>query len=290
MNCFQAVILLIVLTFTRFAMAEGTLNVWPNLAPGETTSSMGSAQPAPANEQPPVTRIEGITKPTLTIHLANKPNGSGIVILPGGGFGKVVPDKEGTEAAAWLNDLGFAAFVLSYRTKQGSVEAGWERPLQDAQRAMALIRHRAGQWGLDQNRIGLLGFSAGGQVATRLLSAGEKLTYPAIDAVDHVSHWPNFVLLVYPWNIYDPGRRDLIEGISVPRNCPPTFLVHTDDDRSSSLGAILFYRGLKELGIPSELHVYGNGGHGYGLRAVQGSQISSWPNHAAHWLLRLQQN
>ena len=261
-------------------------NVWPDLAPGETTSLVGTVQPFRAGETPRVTRVEKITRPTFTIHLAPKPNGAAVVILPGGGFGKVVPDKEGTEAAAWLNEQGIAAFVLSYRTKQDKKDPGWQRPLQDVQRTLALVRHRADDWGLKKDRIGLLGFSAGGQVAARLLSSEGRLAHTPVDAVDKVSHWPDFAILVYPWNIYDAKRGGLAAGVTVPSKCPPTFLVHTDDDRSSSLGAVHFYVGLKKLGIPSELHVYGNGGHGYGLRPVEGSEISTWPNHAANWLSR----
>jgi acetyl esterase/lipase len=263
------------------------LNVWPDLAPGESTRLTGTVQPFRAGENPPVTRVEMITRPTFTVHLAPKPNGAAVVILPGGGFGKVVPDKEGTEAAAWLNEKGIAAFVLSYRTKQAKGDPGWKRPLQDAQRMLALVRHRADEWGLKRDRIGLLGFSAGGHVATRLLTAEGRLTYEPIDAIDKVSHWPDFAILIYPWNIYDAKRGDLVKGVTVPKKCPPTFLVHTDDDRSSSLGSVLFYARLKKLGIPSELHVYGNGGHGYGLRPIKNSEISTWPGHAAHWLKRL---
>ncbi len=279
-------IVLCLLSVTLRAWGDEPHDVWPALAPGETTRLVGTAQPARPGESPPVTRLEQITRPTFTVHLAAQPNGAAVVILPGGGFSKVVPDKEGTEAAAWLNQQGIAAFVLSYRTKQGKTEAGWERPLQDAQRTLALVRHRADEWGLKKDRIGLLGFSAGGQVAARLLSAEGQLTYEPIDDVDRVSHWPDFALLVYPWNLYDAQRGDLVEGVSISERCPPTFLVHTDDDQSSSLGTVLFYAGLKRLGIPSELHVYGNGGHGYGMRPVEGSEISSWPSHAAHWLAR----
>jgi acetyl esterase/lipase len=117
-----------------------------------------------------------------------------------------------------------------------------------------------------------------------LLSDGSQRTYDRLDEVDDVSHRPDFAILVYPWNMYDAKTDALIAGVEVPKNCPPTFVVHTDDDRSSSLGAVLFYAGLKKHGIPAELHVYGNGGHGYGLRTVPKSQISSWPDHAAHWL------
>ena len=206
------------------------------------------------------------------------------MILPGGGFGKVVPDKEGTEAAEWLNRHGVNAFVLSYRTKSSEKDPGWPRPLQDAQRTLSLIRSQADKWGLRKDRIGLLGFSAGGQVAARLLCADGKRAYERVDEIDDESYRPDFAVLVYPWNIYDSKRGDLIDGVCVPKDCPPAFIVHTDDDKSSSLGAVLFYTGLKRHGIPAELHVYGNGGHGYGLRPVKGSQISGWPDHAAHWL------
>lgn len=260
--------------------------VWPDLAPGESTKLTGEAQPHRKGEIPPVTRVVNISQPTFTVHLASKPNGAGVLILPGGGFGKVVPDKEGTEAAEWLNKNGIAAFVLSYRTKADKNDPGWERALQDGQRALSLIRSKAEIFGLKKDRIGLLGFSAGGQVAARLLSAKGKLAYDRLDKVDDVSHRPDFALLIYPWNIYDVKSNGLIEGVSVPSDCPSTFLAHTDDDRSSSLGAVLFYAGLKRQGIPAELHVYGNGGHGYGLRPVEGSEISSWAGHAASWLQR----
>ena len=287
MNLKPLITLVPILVLTLPVRANESLEVWPDLAPGETSRLTGTAQPLRPEEKPPVTRIEKITRPTVTVHLAPKPNGAAVVILPGGGFGKVVPDKEGTEAAAWLNELGIAAFVLSYRTKKNKQDPGWERPLQDAQRTLALVRHRANEWGLQRDRIGLLGFSAGGQVAARLLSGDGDLAYQPIDKVDQVSHWPDFAILIYPWSIYDEKRGALIDGVSVSKKCPPTFLVHTDDDRSSSLGAVLFYSALKKQGTPSELHVYGNGGHGYGLRPVEGSEISTWPRHAGHWLNRL---
>ena len=280
----KQLLFVVTLLAIRPCVAEERMDVWPNLAPGESTRLVGETQPRLANENPPVTRVINITRPTFTIHLAPKPNGTGVLILPGGGFGKVVPDKEGTEVAEWLNRIGVSAFVLSYRTKSGADDPGWSRPLQDAQRSLALIRSRANEWGLKPDRIGLLGLSAGGNVAARLLSASGRLTYERIDKMDDVPHRPDFALLIYPWNIYDSERGELIEGASVPKNCPPVFLVHTDDDRSSSLGSVLFYAGLKRHGIPAELHVYGNGGHGYGLRPVASSQISSWPEHAAHWL------
>ena len=265
-------------------MGGEPLDVWPKMPPGETRLQLGEKLPSRPGETPPITRVVNVTQPTMTVHLADEPNGTAALILPGGGFAKVVPDLEGTEAADWLNRYGVSAFVLSYRTTADSQTPGWIKPLQDAQRALALVRTRAEHWRIRKDRIGLVGFSAGGQVAARLLSDGGKLSYDRLDDVDDASHRPDFAILVYPWNMYDTKTDELIQGVKVPSTCPPTFLVHTDDDRSSSLGAVLFYAGLKKHGVPAELHVYGNGGHGYGLRPVSGSEISSWPNHAAHWL------
>ncbi|MEZ6061495.1 MAG: alpha/beta hydrolase [Planctomycetaceae bacterium] len=274
-----------VFLFPLAVLGGEPLDVWPGLAPGETTSNAGEPQPFRKGEEPPVTRVENITHPTLTVWLADHPNGAGVVILPGGGFGKVVTDKEGSEIAAWLNRHGVTAFVLSYRTTQpGGSLPGWRRPLQDAQRTMSLVRSRCGEWNLDPNRIGIAGFSAGGQVAARLLCDGGRKTYDRVDETDDTVHRPDFAMLIYPWNLYDSETNALIQDCVVPQNCPPTFLVHTDDDRASSLSSVLFYAELKRLGIPSELHVYGSGGHGYGLRPIPGSQISTWPDHAAHWL------
>jgi acetyl esterase/lipase len=266
------------------AFGADPIRVWPGLAPGETTELPGEKLPPVEGENPPVTRVVKISAPTFTVHLAPQPNGSAVLILPGGGFGKVVPDKEGTEAAEWLNGIGISAFVLSYRTQEDPRIPGWVEPLQDAQRTLALIRSQADAWNLKRDQIGLLGFSAGGQVAARLLGSQGKLMYEQVDLVDTVSHRPDFALLVYPWNMIDPQTNDLAEGITVSKYCPPTYLVHTDDDRSSSLGPALFYAGLKRTGIPAELHVFGNGGHGYGLRPVPGSQISTWTELASHWL------
>lgn len=274
----------VVLLLCDLAGGAEPINVWPELAPGESTRLAGEKLPPRENENPPITRVTKITRPTMTVHPAANPNGTAAIILPGGGFGRVVPDLEGSEAADWLNRHGVTAFVLTYRTTADTKIPGWKKPLQDAQRALALVRSQADRWKIQQDRLGIVGFSAGGQVAARLVGDNGFKSYERIDAVDDVAHRPDFAVLVYPWNMYDAKSDNLIEGVQVPKSCPPTYLVHTDDDRSSSLGAVLFYAGLKKQGIPAELHVYGNGGHGYGLRAVKGSEISSWPDHAAHWL------
>src|SRR5437016_3526469 len=157
------------LFFASTVTGSEPLDVWPKFAPGETIRQLGEQLPARAGELPPITRVANVTRPTMTVHMAGEATGTAVVILPGGGFARVVPDLEGTEAANWLNRHGVSAFVLSYRTTADSQLPGWVKPLQDAQRALALVRSRAEQWGIREDRLGLVGFSAGGQVAARLL-------------------------------------------------------------------------------------------------------------------------
>jgi len=258
------------------------LSLWPELAPGESTTESGTTLPSRQTDNPLITRIEKITQPTLDVFPASKPNGKAVLILPGGGFRYVVTDLEGSEAAKWLNDLGITAFVLRYRTSTVR-EGAWKRPLQDSQRAIRLIRSNAQQWKIDPEKIGLLGFSAGGQVASVHLTTTES-AYKSQDETDHHSFKPNFGILVYPWRIYDDANDSLISPIKVDPNTPPTFLVHTHDDASTSLGAVLFYAALKRQNIASEIHVYQNGGHGYGTRSRPNSAIGTWKERASEWL------
>ncbi|MEY4185917.1 MAG: Acetylxylan esterase precursor [Planctomycetota bacterium] len=262
------------------------LPLWPQHAPGESTMDEGRTLPFRETETPRVTRITDITRPAITIHPASQPNGMAVLILPGGAFRRVVTDKEGSEIAAWLNQHGITAFVLRYRVVDRDVQEPWKKPLQDAQRAISLIRSRASEWQLNPNRIGVAGFSAGGQAAARLLCAGQHRSYPASDTVDQQSPLPDFGLLIYPWNLWDEKSAGLLPELTVDASCPPTFLVHTHDDRASSLSSVMFYARLRQLNVPAELHVFETGGHGYGLRPVAGSQVSSWTTAAENWLTR----
>ena len=263
---------------------EPSLNLplWDQYAPGENTRDAGTALATRKTDNPLITRVEKITFPTLDVFPAERPNGKAVLILPGGGFRYVVTDLEGSEAAKWLNDLGITAFVLRYRTSESREEA-WKRPLQDSQRAIRLIRANADRWKINPKQIGLLGFSAGGQVASIHLTAKDA-SYPSADAIDQQSHRPNIGILIYPWRIYDDAKQLLISPIGVDSNTPPTFLVHTHDDASTSLGAVMFYAALKQNNIPAELHVYQNGGHGYGTRSRPNSAIGSWKDRGTDWL------
>ena len=288
MKIFSQKVILLVLTSlfipTSFAQSPGlTLPIWPDLAPGESSREPGTALPLRPTDQPIITRVENITQPTLDVFLAEKPNGTGIVILPGGGFKYVVPDLEGSEATTALNRIGISVFVLRYRTTPDAADKPWARPLQDSQRVIRTLRSQAKKWNLDPQKIGLLGFSAGGQVAAIHLTQTEP-AYTPIDEIDKSSFRPDFAMLIYPWRIYDGATDDLISPIKVGKETPPTFLVHTHDDQSTSLGAVMFYAHLKKQNISSELHVYQIGGHGYGVRSRPKSAIGTWQDRAIEWL------
>lgn len=269
------------------SFADETLNVWPDLAPNETSRETGTILPSKAGEAKPISRVSGVRRPTIDVYPAkNNPSGTAVLILPGGGFTYVVPDLEGSEAAPWLNELGISVFVLRYRTKESALpgEPLWQRPLQDTQRAMRLIRSEAHRWQLQTDRIGILGFSAGGQVGAIAHSKADQASYAAIDAIDQLTCKPDFSLLIYPWQVLDPQTGELLEQIQITDQSAPAFIVHTHDDASSSVGAAKLYIELKQHKVPAELHVYQNGGHGYGVRERPDSVISSWPNRATDWL------
>ena len=271
------------------APAAETIFVWPDLAPGETDRSPGTMLPMRAVDNPPITRIEKISQPTMKAFLPTvRPNGVAVLILPGGGFGRVVPDLEGSEAAHWLGTLGVTSFVLNYRTNERNSddEPAWRRPLQDSQRAMRWIRANAAKWKINPQRVGLLAFSAGGQVGSMLITADNQAAYAPIDGLDDQSFRPDFAVLVYPWRIYDARTDRLLPQIKVTADTPPSFIVHTHDDQSTSLGAVLLYAALKRNEVPAELHVYETGGHGYGTRDRPGSNIGTWTDRATDWLRR----
>jgi acetyl esterase/lipase len=267
--------------------AAESITIWPGLAPGETSDARGSVMEARPTDTQPITRVEKIRLPTMDVYPASKPNGTGLVILPGGGFSRVVVDLEGSEAAVILNRIGITAFVLRYRTNEAkaSDEPSYLRPVQDAQRAIRYLRANAAQWKLEPSRIGVLGFSAGGQAACVLHTRGTEAAYKDIDEVDKQPVRPDFSMLIYPWNLANAKTGEMMAELIYDAKMPPAFIVHTSDDASTSVGAAKFYLGLKEKGVPAELHIYENGGHGYGTRARPDSNIGTWPDRAVDWLV-----
>lgn len=272
--------------FPGSLLAAEPFFVWPDLAPGETSRSIGEAMPARPDEDPPVTRVINVRRPTIEVFSpTGEPNGTAVVILPGGGFSKVVPDLEGSEAAERLARHGVTAFVVNYRTNEALPEGepNWKRPLQDAQRAVRLVRAQAEKWKLRPDRIGLMAFSAGGQVGAMQMTA-KSSAYAALDEIDSQSFHPDFVMLIYPWQVLERGTEKLLPQIQIAEHVSPTFIVHTHDDRSSSLGAVEIYSALKRHGVSAELHIYENGGHGYGIRSRPNSNIGTWINRGIEWL------
>ena len=276
--------LLEVTTHAPFATASELLPIWPGLAPGESTSETGTQLPPRDQGENPVVRITGITSPTMEVFLpTGESSGAAVLILPGGAYKYVVTNKEGSEIAERLNQHGIAAFVLKYRTRNNEAGPHWRRPLADAQRALRVIRSRASEWSLDPTKLGIAGFSAGGQTAAIHVTHPED-AYKPVDKIDQQSAKADFALLIYPWNLYDENTDRLIDLVRPDKQTPPTFLVHTHDDQSSSLGSVHFYAELKKHDVPAELHVYTTGGHGYGTREQPSSVVHTWMDRAIEWL------
>ncbi|TWT58337.1 Acetylxylan esterase precursor [Thalassoglobus neptunius] len=264
------------------------VDLWEGNAPGESTRSYGTPLPQRPDENPPATRITAITAPRIERFDPDPEtkNGASVVILPGGGYRYCVVDKEGSEIAKWFNKLGVTAFVLRYRTIRESDKdrkEAWRRPVQDTQRAVRWVRSNSEKFGLDPNRIGVIGFSAGGNAAA--ITVGSQAShYPESDEIDQASCVPDFAMLIYPWNLTQNETLELIPEIEIDSQTAPTVLIHAHDDHSTSLGSIAFYAQLKRNDVPAELHIYETGGHGYGMRPVAGSVVATWPDRVEDWL------
>ncbi|HOB74270.1 MAG TPA: alpha/beta hydrolase [Phycisphaerae bacterium] len=265
------------------ATSPPTIPLWPNGVPG----AVGN---------------EAADKPTLTIHLppADKATGAAVVICPGGGYAHLAVEKEGTAVARWLNSLGVAGFVLQYRL---APRYRHPAPLQDAQRAIRTVRARADEWKINPNQIGIMGFSAGGHLASTAGTHFDAGNASAEDRIERVSSRPDFLILCYPVITFtepklhrgsrsnligDPPDPKLIEELSsekqVTPQTPPTFLFHTDADTGvPPENSVLFYLALRKAKVPAELHIYQPGPHGVGL-AANDPFLRSWPERCADWM------
>ena len=254
-------------------------------------------------------RIWKVTIPTLFPYPIKDQNtpAPAVLICPGGGYARLAIDKEGLAVAEWLNSIGISAFILKYRLATDDPNQGFHFPAQlnDAKRAMRTIRANAGEYNIDPNRIGILGFSAGGHLASTLCTHFDDGDKTATDPIETASCKPDFAMLIYAHiSIATPDNRpsyiqkvlgenydpDLIDDFSnekhVTKDTPPTFLVHADDDKTVNPShSIIYYQALKEQNIPAELHIFKNGGHGFGL-GVNGGPVTQWPKLAQLWLLQ----
>ncbi len=263
--------------------------LWPNGAPNARTDlgpEINTTKPSdgrPAGRE--VTRITNVVSPTLTVYRApqEKNSGAAIIVFPGGGYRILAIDLEGTEVCEWLNSIGITALLVKYRVPESPGVPRYQAPLQDAQRALGIVRSHAKEWNVDPQRIGILGFSAGGHLSATLLQNGQR-TYPRVDAADDISCRPDFAILIYPayLSIQDKGEQISPEVQPQP-GTPPLFIVQAEDDHTFIQGTLLYYRALVTAKIPAELHIYETGGHGYGLRPTS-APVTHWPQLAEAWL------
>lgn len=257
-----------------------SVDVWPGAAPGET-GEVGAEKVLAPQGGKPVTRLTNVTRPTLAVYQPQAPNGAAVVICPGGGYSILAMDLEGEEVAAWLNTLGVTGIVLKYRVPARKGQPRHLAPLQDAQRAMRLVRSKAKAWGIDPGRIGILGFSAGGHLAAAASTNHDQRHYEPIDEVDQLSCRPDFAVLVYP--AYLTAKDGLADEIRVDAQTPPTFFAHAGDDKIRPENSVAMYLALRRAGVPAELHVYASGGHGFGLRPSD-NPCSTWPQRCEQWM------
>jgi len=263
-----------------------TITLWEGRPP------LAVAPAKPENLMPPgtnmhkdIVRVADVSEPTLTIYhpAARKRNGACVLVCPGGGYYIVALKHEGTQVAEWLSGEGVTAAVLKYRVPAPRNEPAHLRPLLDAQRAMVILRSRAAEWGIDPQRIGVLGFSAGGHLAAWLLCEGSRLAdgYPRSGA--EPSPRPDFGILVYPAYLSTAEKQRLTPVIRAEEKPGSVFFVHAGDDSLGPENSIEFFMALRKAGVRGELHVYQRGGHGFGMLR-EGKPVNDWPQRCAEWL------
>jgi acetyl esterase/lipase len=272
---FRFFVLLIASTVSLVSESH-IVEVWPEgRVPGKVTKEAERLVPRSDGYQ----RVTHVSRPTLTLFPAsdgNKSPKAAIIVCPGGAYRYTVVDKEGAEIARRFNQEGISALVLKYRSPDNR-----EGALQDLQRALSLTRARAVEWNIDPNRIGVIGFSAGGHLAARASNQFSKRHYASIDFADTKSCRPNFAMLIYPAYL-DDKEGDVSSELNLKAEIPPTLIVHSEDDKNHVAGSVLYAKRLKEEGIEHKFKFYSTGGHGYGLHSKGDARV--WPEEAVRWL------
>lgn len=261
----------------------------PNALPDPRPESVG---PPPGRAWWP--RVNDVSRPTMTVYEPRGQNtGVAAVVFPGGGYQFLAMDLEGTEVCDWLTSRGITCVLLKYRVPDSGPTMRDGRPyspavqtaVQDAQRTLGLVRRHAAAWHVDPHRVGVIGFSAGGHLAAAVSTRFAERAYPPVDAADTLSCRPDFAVVVYPGHLWTPGtERTLRDDIRVRADTPPTFLLHAqDDDVDPVEHTLTYYAALREAGVPTELHLYAEGGHAFGLRHPD-LPIGDWPTLVEQWL------
>jgi acetyl esterase/lipase len=237
----------------------------------------------------PVIRLGNVSTPTITLYSpAGKNTGAAAVVFPGGAYRILAIDLEGTEVCAWLNSAGIACVLLKYRVPNSGPYPQSAAALQDAQRAVGIVRQHAAEWKIDPRRVGVLGFSAGAHLAAALSTHFEKRLYEPIDAADRMSSRPDFAVIVYPGYLATAEQNFAPNAeIHVTEETPPTFIVQTEDDPVHVENSTVYFLALKNAKVPAEMHLYAQGGHGYGLRRTA-LPVTGWPQLVETWLGTIQ--
>lgn len=265
------------------------IRIWPGQAPDEP-GNIGEERDTTTPDDHlvdgrSVMRITNVTSPELHYYPAPgaSANGTSVIIYPGGGYHVLAWDLEGTEVAEWLNSLGVSAWVLKYRVPKRQDDMVWKHAFQDAQRAVSLVRSEAQNHQLNPDRIGVLGFSAGGNLTFLSSAYNGKRLYPPKDAVDSFSWRPDFAVLIYPAWLAAEDNINLAPQFSVTGSTPPMFFAHAANDPVTPFGSIAAFSALKKADIPAEIHIFPDGGHGYGMRRTN-QPVTHWPELCAEWM------
>jgi len=272
------------------------VEIWPGTVPdesgniGEEKSHMSPKLDRRQVEVTEQTRLlTNVTKPTLTIYRPpkDKDTGTAVLICPGGGYWDLYWQLEGEEVAAWLNSIGVTGIILKYRVPRRPDETKGEparRPLQDAQRAVSLVRSNATNWGIHPQQIGMVGFSAGGHLAIATATSFDRRTYEPVDDVDKISCRPDFAIGVYSGYLKAKDKDQVTPGLRIPAGTPPIFLAHGGADIiSPPEHSVLMYLALRKAGVPAELHVYATAAHDFGVRKSD-HPCSTWTEACVNWL------
>jgi acetyl esterase/lipase len=270
-----------------------TLDLWPHGAPGALPNPAPEADTTTAKDNliagKPLIRLGNVSTPTLTLYTpAGKNTGAAVVVFPGGGYRILAIDLEGTEVCDWLTSAGITCVLLKYRVPDTGPFPKSAAALQDAQRAVGIVRSRTAEWHIDPKRIGVLGFSAGAHLAAALSTHFEKRLYDPIDAADQISCRPDFAVIVYPGYLAIAEQNFAANAdIHPTEQTPPSFIVQAEDDPVHVENSTVYFLALKNAKVPAEMHLYAQGGHGYGLRRTE-LPVTGWPQLVETWLHTIQ--
>ncbi len=273
------------------ALGHVQIPLWPNGVPeGSPASTEAEADITTAKDGlvagRPVIHLGHVSLPTITVYATHTAMGPApaVVVFPGGGYYILAIDLEGTEVCEWLNSMGVTCVLLKYRVPNTGPYPKSAAALQDAQRALGMVRQHAQEWGIDSKRVGVLGFSAGAHLAAALSTHFDKRLYERVDAADELSRRPDFAVLIYPGYLaVAENAMATNPEIQPTAQTPPSFIVQAEDDPVHVENATNYFLQLKQAKVPAELHIYAEGGHGYGLRRTN-LPVTAWTQLAERWL------